>query len=232
MKIGIIAAESKEMQAIKNRMTNISEKRVFNITFFMGDFYSHKIYLVECGVGKVNAARTAQLLIDSFEIEYIINVGSAGAVNPNLNIKDVVIASSLIQYDFDATGIGEYELGEVCDTGRFFECDRELVNKLRNKIDNMDKEYQACVGKIGTADYFCSDHDKAAKIYEDFGVDCVEMEGAAIAQVCYLDKIPFVVVRGISDTVKGDNKIDFHTYLELAAEQVATIIDELLKDWR
>lgn len=232
MKIGIIAAESTEMNAIKKRMTNISEKTIFDMTFYIGDFYSHGIYLVECGVGKVNAARTTQLLIDSFDIGYIINVGSAGAVNPELNVKDVVIASSLVQYDFDTTGIGDYEIGEICGIGRYFECDQSLVNKLNEKLNDIDKDYQVCVGKIGTADYFCSDHDKAAKIHEEFDVECVEMEGAAIAQVCYLDKIPFVVIRGISDTVKGDNKIDFHTYLEMAAEQVGRIIDELLKDWR
>ena len=180
MKIGIIAAESKEMNAIKKRMTNISEKTIFDMTFYIGDFYSHEIYL----------------------------------------------------YDFDTTGIGDYEIGEICGIGRYFECDQSLVNKLNEKLNDIDKDYQVCVGKIGTADYFCSDHDKAAKIHEEFDVECVEMEGAAIAQVCYLDKIPFVVIRGISDTVKGDNKIDFHTYLEMAAEQVGRIIDELLKDWR
>ena len=99
MKIGIIAAEPKEMNAIKKRMTNISEKTIYDMTFNIGNFYSHEIYLVECGVGKVNAARTTQLLIDSFNIGYIINVGSAGAVNPldgNVYVPDNPVTSSIV----------------------------------------------------------------------------------------------------------------------------------------
>ena len=232
MKIGIIAAESKEMIAIQKRMSNIDTKSVYNINFYIGRIYSHDIVLVECGVGKVNAARTTQLLIDNYSVDYIINVGSAGAVNPNLKVKDVVIANSLIQYDFDLTGLGSYEAGEICDIGKYIECDKKLVNILQNKLDYTEKDYNTYVGKIGTADYFCADSNRAIQIYEQFGVECVEMEGAAVAQVCLLDKVPFIVIRGISDTVEGDSKIDFHTYLEIASEQVAGIIDELLKEWR
>ena len=132
----------------------------------------------------------------------------------------------------DSNGIGDYEKGEICDVGRYIECDKDLVNKFSQILSSVDKDYNIYVGKIGTADYFCSDHEKGRQVHDEFGVECVEMEGAAIAQVCYLDKIPFIVIRGISDTVNGDNKIDFHTYLELASEQVALIIDKFLKDWR
>ena len=171
-------------------------------------------------------------MIDTYNVDYVINVGSAGAVNPKLNIKDIVIGESLVQYDFDITGIGDYEKGEICDVGRFIECDKDLVNGFSQVLNNVDKDYNIYIGKIGTADYFCSNHEKGKQIHDEFGVECVEMEGAAIAQVCYLDKIPFIVIRGISDTINGDNKIDFHTYLELASEQVALIIDKFLKDWR
>ena len=149
-----------------------------------------------------------------------------------LTKEDVVIADSLIQYDFDLTGLGSYEMGEICDIGKYIECDKELVNILQNELNHSEKDYNVCVGKIGTADYFCANSNRAIQIYEQFGVECVEMEGAAIAQVCFLDKVPFVVIRGISDTVEGDSKIDFRTYLEIASEQVAGIIDELLKEWR
>ena len=232
MKIGIIAAESKEMLAIQKRMFDINVKAVYEMDFYVGKIYDHEVILVECGVGKVNAARTTQLLIDTFNVEYVINVGSAGAVNPDLKVKDIVIAESLIQYDFDLTGLGSYEMGEICDIGKFIESDKKLVDLLQNKLDHTEKDYKVCVGKIGTADYFCADSNRAIEIHKQFGVECVEMEGAAVAQVCYLDKVPFIVIRGISDTVEGDSKIDFHTYLELASEQVARIIDELLKEWR
>ena len=200
MRIGIIAAESKEMMAIKKKMNNIIVDIKYNMNFYIGNIYNHEIILIECGVGKVNAARTAQTLIDTYNVDYVINVGSAGAVNPKLNIKDIVIGESLVQYDFDITGIGDYEKGEICDVGRFIECDKDLVNGFSQVLNNVDKDYNIYIGKIGTADYFCSNHEKGKQIHDEFGVECVEMEGAAIAQVCYLDKIPFIVIRGISDT--------------------------------
>ena len=166
MKIGIIAAESKEMMAIKKRMSNIQTNNKYNMDFFIGNIYNHEIVLVECGVGKVNAARTAQTLIDSYNVNYVINVGSAGAVNPSLNIKDIVIGESLIQYDFDITGIGDYEKGEICDVGRYIESDKELVNKFSQILSSVDKDYNIYVGKIGTADYFCSDHEKGKKVHD------------------------------------------------------------------
>ena len=230
--IGVVIAMESEAEILLRDAEIIRTLTVSGKAIYIGKAYGKEFALCLCGVGKVNAARTAQTLIDSYNVNYVINVGSAGAVNPTLNIKDIVIGESLIQYDFDITGIGDYEKGEICDVGRYIECDKDLVNKFSQILSSVDKDYNIYVGKIGTADYFCSDHEKGKQINNEFGVECVEMEGAAIAQVCYLDKIPFIVIRGISDTINGDNKIDFHTYLELASEQVALIIDEFLKDWR
>ncbi len=108
--IGIIAAESKEMNEIKKLMEGIEEKDVFNLKFFKGKIENKECFLVECGEGTVNAARTSQAMIDNFKIDKLINVGSAGAVNEELNIKDVVIGDKLVQYDFDISGLG-YEKG-------------------------------------------------------------------------------------------------------------------------
>ena len=123
MKVGIIAAENAEMMAIKNIMNDIKEEKVYNLNFYIGNIENKECVLVECGIGKVNAARTTQILIDRFSPNEIINVGSAGGVNPELNILDIVVGKSLVQYDFDVSAIGNYEKGEVCDTGKYFECD-------------------------------------------------------------------------------------------------------------
>ena len=227
--IGIIAAEEKEMQAIKELMQNVESYEKYNLFFYKGLIHEKEVILVKCGEGKVNAARTTQALIDNYKIEYVLNVGSSGAVNPDLNIKDIVIAQKLIQYDFDITGLG-YEKAEICGIGKYVECDKDLIEKLENTIQKLERDYQIKIGTIGTADKFCSSKEFAKEVYDEFKVDCIEMEGAAVGQVCFLDNIPFVVVRGISDTANGNNSVDFRSYLELASKQVARIIDEFLKD--
>lgn len=110
MNIGIIAAEDDEMLAIKELMIDVIEKDIYNLKFFSGKIHDKDCTLVKCGVGKVNSARTTQVLIDNYNVNYVINVGSAGGINPNLEIGDIVIADRLVQYDFDLTGVGDYEI--------------------------------------------------------------------------------------------------------------------------
>ena len=229
MRIGIIAAENAEMMAIKEIMNDIEEETIYNLVFTLGNIENKECVLVECGVGKVNAARTTQILIDKYSVDYIINVGSAGGVNKELNILDIVIGDKLVQYDFDISGAGNYEKGEICGIGKFFEADGRLVELSKQIIENMeDRDFNIIVGSIGSADLFCTDSNLGAKTREEFGVECVEMEGAAIAQVCMLDSIPFLVIRGVSDSPNGNNDIDFHTYLGIVSNRVATILKQLV----
>ena len=227
--IGIIAAESKEMNEIKKLMKNIEEKDLFNLQFFTGKIEEEECVLVECGEGKVNAARTTQIMIDNFKIDKLVNVGSAGAINEDLNVKDVVIADKLVQYDFDISGLG-YEKGEICNIGKYIYCDKTLVEECKKAIENIENEsYKVVIGTIATADSFCDKPEIAKMVRKEFNAECVEMEGAAVAQVCYLDKIRFLVIRGISDTPNGNNKIDFRKYLEIASKQSAKILQNLIK---
>ena len=227
--IGIIAAESKEMNEIKKLMKNIEEKDLFNLQFFTGIIEEAECVLVECGEGKVNAARTTQIMIDNFKIDKLVNVGSAGAINEDLNVKDVVIADKLVQYDFDISGLG-YEKGEICNIGKYIYCDKTLVEECKQAIENIENDsYKVVIGTIATADSFCDKPEIAKMVRKEFNAECVEMEGAAVAQVCYLDKIPFLVIRGISDTPNGNNKIDFRKYLEIASKQSAKILQNLIK---
>lgn len=227
--IGIIAAESKEMNEIKKLMKNIEEKDLLNLQFFTGKIEEAECVLVECGEGKVNAARTTQVMIDNFKIDKLVNVGSAGAINEDLNVKDVVIADKLVQYDFDISGLG-YEKGEICNIGKYIYCDKTLVEECQEAIENIENEsYKVVIGTIATADSFCDKPEIAKMVRKEFNAECVEMEGAAVAQVCYLDQIPFLVIRGISDTPNGNNKIDFRKYLEIASKQSAKILQNLIK---
>ena len=210
-------------------MKNIEEKDLFNLQFFTGKIEEEECVLVECGEGKVNAARTTQIMIDNFKIDKLVNVGSAGAINEDLNVKDVVIADKLVQYDFDISGLG-YEKGEICNIGKYIYCDKTLVEECKKAIENIENEsYKVVIGTIATADSFCDKPEIAKMVRKEFNAECVEMEGAAVAQVCYLDKIPFLVIRGISDTPNGNNKIDFRKYLEIASKQSAKILQNLIK---
>ena len=228
-KIGIIVAMEEELESILDIMDNIEEKEIYGLTFKTGQIEKNKIIVVKCGVGKVNAARVTQILIDTFNVKCVINVGAAGALNPFLNIGDIVIGEKLIQHDFDITAF-DHDKGYITGVGDYIYGDSELIEKFENAANNLkEKDYKIKKGIIATGDIFCTDIKMKNKIFSKFDADCVEMEGAAIAQVCYLDKIPFIVIRSISDSPNGNNEIDFDKFVELASKRCANILREFLK---
>ena len=230
MKIyGIIAAMQEEMQEIKKIMTEIEEKKVYELTFFEGKINNKNVVLVESGVGKVNAARTTQILIDKFKVEAIINVGSAGCANSELEIGDIVIGKKLVQHDFDITAFG-HPKGFISNVGENVESDSKLIEIMEQTISKLqDKEFKIKVGIIASGDIFCTEKTMKDKIRTKFNADAIEMEGSAIAQVCKLDNIPFIVIRSISDNPNGNNNITFEQFLEKASKRCAQIIEEFFK---
>lgn len=225
--IGIIVAMQEELDEILKIMQNIQKKYIYNIEFIEGNIENIHVITVKSGVGKVNAARITQILIDKLCVEYIINVGAAGALNPKLNIGDIVIAEKVIQHDFDITAFN-HKKGFITGVGDYIKCDKMLLNKLKNVIDKIDnKEYKVITGIIASGDIFCTEVKMKDKIYSKFNAECVEMEGAAIAQVCYLDNIPFAIIRSISDSPNGNNAIVFDEFVKLASKRCAQIIKEL-----
>lgn len=230
MKIyGIIAAMQEEMQEIKKIMQEVEETRINELIFFKGKINNQKVILVESGVGKVNAARVTQLLIDKFEVEIIINVGSAGSANNELQIGDIVIGKKIIQHDFDITAFG-HPKGYISNVGQYVESDSKLIKKMEQCIEKLSKnEYKIKIGIIASGDIFCTEIKMKNKIREKFNADAIEMEGAAIAQVCKLDNIPFIIIRSISDNPNGKNEITFEQFLEKASKRCGEIIKEFLK---
>ena len=228
-KIGIIVAMQEELEKILKIMEEKEEKEIYGITFIIGKIEDTKVVVVKSGVGKVNAARTTQILIDKLKVKSVINVGSAGALNPLLDIGDIVIAEKLVQHDFDITAF-DHEKGYITGVGDYIYSDNELVKKFKdigNKIKN--KTYKITTGVIASGDIFCTDISMKNKIYSKFNAECVEMEGAAIAQVCYLDKVPFVVLRSISDSPNGNNAMVFEEFVKLASKRCADILKEFFK---
>ena len=227
-KYGIIAAMHEEMNEIKNIMTGIQIQKIYELNFIKGKINNVEIVLVEAGIGKVNAARTTQILIDTFKIDAIINVGSAGSANDELDIGDIVIGKKIVQHDFDITAFG-HPKGYISNVGQYMESDYILIEKMEKTISKLqDNQFNIKIGTIASGDIFCTELKMKEKIKTKFNADAIEMEGAAIAQVCKLDNIPFIVIRSISDKPNGNNHITFDQFLEKASKRCAKIIKEFL----
>ena len=225
-KLGIIVAEVEEYDAVITILESIKCKKIYGLNFTIGSINSLNIVLVRAGVGKVNAARTTQILIDKFEVDYVLNVGSAGSVNDELNIGDVVVAKEVVQHDFDVTAFGR-DKGFIPDVGKYFQSDEILFDKLINlNISNINLKS----GVIASGDQFITNIDLKNSIASEFNADCVEMEGGAVAQVCQMAGKPFCIIRSISDKPNGSNHIDFNEFLKLASENCAKIVYELIKN--
>ena len=219
-----------EFEEIQNIMKNCDEKRIKEISFITGKIEGQNCVIVQSGIGKVNSARITQMMIDNFDIEYIMNLGSAGALNPMLKIRDIVIGDELVQHDFDITAFGHAK-GYITGVGDRVYSDKYLIEKFENAIENLeDRNYEIKTGTIASGDIFCTEIEMKNQIYANFKADCVEMEGAAIAQVSYLNNVPFIVIRSISDTPNGNNAITFDQFVELASKRCARILKEVLKD--
>lgn len=220
--IGIIIAEEKELLEVKKIMNNLSERNIYDKIFYVGNIEEKEVVLVKSNVGKVNSARVTQMLIDIFDIELVINVGTAGSVNNSLEIGDVVVATELVQHDFDVTPFGR-KLGEIENIGESIKVEESLLNLFDNI--NVRK------GIIASGDKFIVNREEKDNIRTTFDALAIEMEGASVAQVCYLDKIPFLVIRSITDKLDGSSKIDFEKFLELSSKTAAAILKEVLKKY-
>lgn len=228
MRIGIIGAMSEEVQGLKKLMENIEEERVGNLVFYTGTMHNQDIVLLETGIGKVNAAVGATLMIDAFCVEKIIFTGVAGGINEELDLGDVVISEDLIQHDVDVTAFGE-KLGVIPRMeSSVFKADDELI-ELAEKAGKKLKG-KVIVGRILSGDQFIASPEKIAFLKKEFNGDCAEMEGAAVGHVCQIFDIPFVVVRTMSDKANSDAHTDYATFMKIAAENSITLVDEMLKN--
>lgn len=226
-KYGIITAMKEEMQEIEKIMREIEKQKIYELTFIKGKINQNDVVLVEAGVGKVNAARTTQILIDNFKVDIVINVGSAGSANDELEIGDIVIGEKIVQHDFDITAFGNPK-GFISNVGQFLESDKKLINEFEKIALNQEDEFNIKIGTVASGDIFCTDIKMKNKIREKFNADAIEMEGAAIAQVCKLDKVPFIIIRSISDKPNGNNNVTFDKFLEKASKRCAQILKKVI----
>ena len=227
-KIGIIVAIDEEREEILDMMKDTEVKQIYNLRFIKGTIEGKKCILIKSGIGKVNAARAAQTMLDHFKVDYIINVGGAGSLNSLLNIGDVVIAKKVIQHDFDITAFG-HSKGYITGVGDFIESNPELVQEFSNVLEETpEKNYKIKIGIVATGDIFCTESWMKDKIRAKFNADVEDMECAAIAQVCYLSEKPFIAIKSISNTLKGDNAISYSNNVKLASKRCANVLKEFL----
>ena len=182
-KVGIIFAMKEELDALKKYLELENEYEIFNLKFYEGKISDVDVVLVQSGIGKVNAARTTQILIDNIKVDYIFNIGVAGGLDKSLSVGDIVIGEKLVQHDFDITAFG-HNKGFIPEVGDFIDADSYLIN-LANEVLLNDKEISVKHGVIASGDIFCTESWMSEKINKKFNALACEMEGASIAQVCY-----------------------------------------------
>ena len=227
-KIGIVVAMQEEKEAIENIMTEIQIEQIYNLRFLKGKIQGKECVLVKSGVGKVNAARTTQVMLDRFNIQYVINLGAGASLNNNLNVGDILIGKQIVQHDFDITAFG-HSKGYITGIGDRISCNQELIHEFDQMIQSIpERNYQIKMGIIATGDIFIQEVWMKDKIRIKFNADVIDMECSAIAQVCYLDSIPFMAIRSISDTPDGKNARMFDENLKLASKRCANILKEFL----
>lgn len=212
--IGIIGAMEEEVISLRRKMELKEVHQIAGMDFYEGTMKEAQVIIVRCGNGKVNAAVCTQILIDRFNTEYIINTGVAGGLRPDVNIGDVVISSDTVEHDVDNS---------------FFEVDNQLVEYAKNAATEVLEDHKVWVGRIVSGDQFVASIKVKQDIYTTFTAYCAEMEGAAIAHTCYLNKVPFVVIRTISDKADSGVEMNFEEFVNLAARNASKMIESIIE---
>lgn len=223
-RIAIMGALDEEVQELLNHLSDRTEKKWKGITFHEGILFGKEVVIVKCGVGKIFAALTTQKLIEFYEPEALIFTGVAGALNPNYEIGDIVLANDCVQHDLDATGIG-IPRGKVPFTEfHFFECSKELIQKAQSTPTH----HTIHTGRILTGDQFLTTSSELEYLTSELYGDAVEMEGAAVGFVCTFNDVPFLIIRTISDKADHSATIDFTEFVEEVSKNSLELIKHLL----
>ncbi len=228
-RIGIIGAMDEEVDVLKKEMEITEVKTIGNMDFYIGNLQEKEIVLVRCGIGKVNAAICTQILISELGVNTVINTGVAGAINNNLDVLDIVISTDVLHHDFDVTGFG-HKLGEIPRMEKsIFPADMSLIEKTFSASKEVLQKNKVVKGRIVSGDIFVNDAKIKENLMKNFDAYCTEMEGAAIGHTCYVNNIPFVVIRAMSDNADGSAHDNFNEFVQEAANNSKDIVKIMLK---
>ena len=227
-KLGIIGAMTVEVETLKAEMKQLSVTQKAGMAFYDGVLEGLNAVVVQCGVGKVNAAMCAQVLCDCFGVTHLVNTGIAGSLCAELDIGDLVISQDAMYHDFDVRHFG-YALGEIPGMGIVsFPADSEMMDYARSAAEAVHPGHVK-LGRIASGDMFVAGRDVKQRIIDRTQALCTEMEGAAIAQVAYRNRLPFVILRAISDKADDSAQMDYPTFEAQAAHRCAAVTRNMAK---
>lgn len=228
-KIGIIGAMDIEVAGLKADMEIKREVRKAKMDFCEGVLKGHDVVVVKSGIGKVNAAVCTQILVDEFQVDAVINTGIAGSLNAKIDIGDIVISTDVVHHDMDAVNFG-YEPGQIPQMDVFsFAADETLAKLAEEACLEVNPEISVFHGRIVSGDQFVADKAVKERIVNLFHGYCTEMEGASIAQTAYLNEVPFVILRAISDKADDSASEDYPTFEKKAAQHCINLVEKLLE---
>lgn len=227
--IGIIGAMEPEVEALIAALDNAVSETVSGITFHIGKIGERTVAIAKCGIGKVFAALCAQTMIIKYSPDLIVNTGVGGALRSGITTGDIVVAESLCQHDMDTSAIGD-PVGLVSGINViYFESDKRAADILLGAAESLG--LRAYSGRIASGDKFIASAEDKARIISTFSADACEMEGCAVAQVAFVNRIPFAVVRAISDSADGEATMDYPTFLPIAAKNSTNMTLALITAW-
>lgn len=227
MKIGIIGAMDEEVSILKAKINNLQTTVIAGCEFYQGELNGKQVILTKSGIGKVAAAVATTLLLEKFSPDQVINTGSAGGYDTSLNVGDIVISTEVRFHDVDLTAFG-YEIGQMAQLPPAFAADPKLIEIAQQAANTLDA-LKIIQGQICTGDIFMADPTKAEIARTNFpDMAACEMEAAAIAQVCYQFKVPFVIIRSLSDIAGKKSDLSFEQYLPIAAKNASILVEAIL----
>ena len=223
-KIGIIGAMDVEIAALKEHMTVTGTLEKASMLFTEGTIGGVGVVVVKSGVGKVNAGICVQILADTFGVTHVINTGAAGSLDAKLDIGDILISSDAVYWDVDATIFG-YAPGEVPQLGvESFPAGAAMAAKVKEICERVNPDIHTHIGRVASGDCFIADDERKTFIRDTFGASCCEMEGAAVAHACWLNGLPFLIIRAISDKADGSEFLDYLLFEAKAGEDAARLL--------
>lgn len=222
--LGIIGAMDEEVAKIKEQMDDVKVMSKAAMDFYEGTLNGKEVVVVRSGIGKVNAAMCTQILVDAYQVEAVINTGIAGSLNAQIDIGDIVLSTDTLEHDMDAVAFG-YPVGQIprMDT-LSFEADEKLRALAKKVCGEVVPEVSVFEGRVVSGDQFVSDKGKKDWLVENFDGYCTEMEGAAIAHAAYLNGIPFLIIRAISDKADDSASMDYPTFEAQAIEHSVKLL--------
>jgi len=228
--LGIIGAMDEEVAKVKEQMENVQVMTRASMEFLKGTVSGHPVVVVRSGIGKVNAAMCTQILADVYQVDAIINTGIAGSLNADIDIGDIVLSTDTVEHDMDAVSFG-YPLGQIprMDTLSFV-ADENLRAAARRVCEQVNPDVRVFEGRVVSGDQFISDRGKKQWLVENFAGYCTEMEGAAIAHTAYLNKIPFLIIRAISDKADDSASVDYPAFEAKAIEHSVKLLLALCRE--